>query len=94
MVQNTIRKKMTSITIHGLNDPLDRLIREKAHQDKTSLNKTIKKLLSEALGLNASETYNYKEDFLDLCGIWGVGEGNEFIANTKEFSEVNEEDWK
>jgi len=44
--------------------------------------------------LNASQAYNYKEEFLDLCGIWGVGEGNEFIANTKEFSEVNEEDWK
>ena len=85
---------MTSITIHGLNEPLDRLIREKAHKDKTSLNKTIKILLSEALGLNTSEPKNYKDDFLDLCGIWGVEEGKEFTTNTKDFSEINEEDWK
>ncbi|MBC8259259.1 MAG: hypothetical protein H8E38_09600 [SAR324 cluster bacterium] len=85
---------MTSITIHGLNDPLERLIREKAHHDKTSLNKTIKTLLSEALGLNSFVPKNYKEEFLDLCGIWGVAEGKEFTANTQEFSEVNDEDWK
>ena len=33
---------MKSITIHGLEDPLDTLIREKARQEGLSLNKTIK----------------------------------------------------
>lgn len=36
---------MKSITIHGLEDPLNTLIREKARQEGLSLNKTIKLLL-------------------------------------------------
>ena len=35
---------MKSITIHGLDDPLDTLIREKAGKQNLSLNKTIKQL--------------------------------------------------
>jgi hypothetical protein len=37
---------MTSITIHGLEDPIDSLIREKERQQAISLNKTIKQLLA------------------------------------------------
>jgi len=42
---------MKSITIHGLDGPLDTLIREKARKQQLSLNKTIKLLLEESLGL-------------------------------------------
>ncbi len=35
---------MKSITIHGLDDPLDTLIRERAGKQNLSLNKTVRQL--------------------------------------------------
>ena len=42
---------MKSITIHGLDEGLEAMIEEKARQEGLSLNKTVKMLLREALGL-------------------------------------------
>ena len=80
---------MTSITIHGLNDPLDRLSGKKRVRMKPVLTKPSKILLSEALGLNSSMPKNYKEDFLDLCGIWGDEKAKEFSVNTSDLSGVS-----
>lgn len=84
---------MKSITVHGLDDPLDRLIREKACQDGVSLNKTIKKLLAESLGLTSAEPTNHRNDFLDLFGVWSAEDKREFDNNIKDFSRIDTEDW-
>jgi len=83
---------MKSITIHGLEDPLNTLIREKARHQRPSLNKTIKKLLAESFGLT---TGNHKDDhdFSDLCGVWTAEDIEEFTANSKNFSAIDPKDW-
>ncbi|KAF0187844.1 MAG: hypothetical protein FD168_2289 [Desulfobulbaceae bacterium] len=84
---------MTSITIHGLEDPLDSLIREKARQQGLSLNKTIKQLLAESLGVSTDNT-KQQRNFDDLCGIWSPADSEEFIRNTRELSITDPKDWE
>lgn len=84
---------MSSITIHGLEDPLDSLIREKARQQGISLNKVIKQLLAESLGLSAKNN-SPKNDFADLSGVWSSEDLEEFIRNTEELSHIDPRDWE
>jgi hypothetical protein len=84
---------MTSITIHGLEDPLDSLIREKARQQGISLNKTIKQLLAESLGIS-KDIKKSQHDFADLCGVWSSEDLKEFTHNTQEFSVTDPKDWE
>jgi len=85
---------MKSITIHGLEDPLDARIRKKASQQGLSLNKTIKKLLSESLGLEPSHPRDNIETFADLCGVWTREEAAAFNQSTEDFTKVDLEDWE
>jgi len=84
---------MKSITIHGLDDTLDRLIRKKAAKEGLSLNKTMKKLLRKALGLYENGE-NHREDFAEFSGQWSDEDLGEFNTNTKEFNEVSDGDWQ
>jgi len=47
---------MKSITIHGLDEGLDKIIRDKSRERGLSINKTLKELLGKALGINNSQT--------------------------------------
>ena len=84
---------MKSITIHNLDDPLNSLIRERARQEGLSLNKTIKKILSVALGVDDTLQHQANE-FSDLSGVWNKEDGNEFDKNTANFGVVDDEDWQ
>ena len=85
---------MKSITIHDLGEELDRHIREKARQDQTSLNKTIKNLLAQSLGLTKDETQMRRKEFLDLHGVWTESDQTEFEDAVSDFETIHEEDWK
>ena len=85
---------MKSITIHGLDDELDREIRENAKNQGTSLNKTIKRLLKKALGIKSPTEPDYRSEFMDLFGVWSEEDYREFIESTEDFNVVNPEDWK
>lgn len=58
-----------------------------------SLNKTIKKLLSDSLGLSKKQTK--RNSFNKFYGIWSKKEADEFdkIIN-EEFETIDEEGWK
>jgi len=84
---------MRSITIHGLEDPLDRLIEERARQQGTSLNKTIKQLLAESLGLS-QPSKAHQQEFEDLCGVWSSNDLEEFSQHLGEFSTIDPKDWE
>ena len=84
---------MKSITIHGLEDRLSERIREKARQQGLSLNKTIKKLLAEALGMEEQAPRDRREQFLDLFGIWTKEEAEEFNKSLEETRKLDPEDW-
>ena len=85
---------MKSITIHGLDDELDREIRKKAKNQGTSLNKTIKRLLKKALGIKSPTEPDFKSDFMDLFGVWSEDDYREFIESTEDFNSVDAGDWK
>ena len=85
---------MKSITIHNLDDSMDSLIRKKATEEGLSLNKTIKKLLRQTLGLSKRETVNVHENYSDLFGTWDKKDIDEFNKNTADFEKIFEDDWK
>ena len=84
---------MSSITIHNLENDLELSIREKAEMKQESLNKTIKKLLRQSLGLEKNHD-NHKEDFMDIFGKWSENDLNEFEKNISDFDKINTEDWE
>ena len=84
---------MKSITIHGLDEHLDRAIRNLADREGLSLNKTIKKVLRRALGLDGQSMTARREQFTDLFGTWSKQDIEEFRENTAEFSRVDLSDW-
>jgi plasmid stability protein len=85
---------MKSITIHALDDDVFEGIKKKAQQDGDSLNKTIKKLLREALGLASEQIRIRREAFEDLFGCWSFEDAVEFEAVTQDFDCIDPEDWK
>jgi hypothetical protein len=83
---------MKTISLHGVDAPLNEKIKEKARQMGLSVNKTVKKLLENSLGLSKNKV---KEDrFKDLCGVWSDKDAEEFRTNTEEFRKTDPEDWK
>lgn len=82
---------MKSITIHDLDDFLDVLIREKAKHQGSSLNKTIKKILRESLGV--SEGYSRKADFAEFSGVWSKKDEKVFHQQTRGLEKIDAKDW-
>ena len=85
---------MKSITIHGIDDPLAKLIKSKAQSEGLSVNKTVKKLLEESLGVKPRKKGINRSDFEEFCGIWSESERTEFEEKTTEFRNVDDEDWQ
>jgi len=84
---------MKSITIHGLDNVLDTLIRERAAREGLSLNKTMKKLLRKALGVNEPGE-DHRKDFIEFLGQWSGQELLDFNDKTKDLNEVSTGDWQ
>jgi hypothetical protein len=85
---------MKSITIHGLDATLDRLIRKRAKKQGYSLNRTIKRLLEESLGIHMKKKSDHRDDFLDLFGIWTKKEAEKFSAGLIDLEKIDKEDWR
>lgn len=85
---------MKSISIHGLDETLDAIIKEKAHKQGLSINKTIKKLLEEALGIRPKDSSINEKAFSDLFGIWNQDDLNDFQKSTFDLNQIDEKDWQ
>lgn len=85
---------MKSITIHGIDEELDRTLQQKARSEDLSLNKTIKQLLKQSLGLSETKKTLPKNDFSEFIGTWTEQDVKEFEKNTAIFEKIDEEDWK
>lgn len=83
---------MKSITLHGLDTESYTLIRQKADKQGKSLNKTIKGMLRNSLGLSAQETK--KADFSDLCGVWKKNDLKAFEKATQDLKKIEYDIWK
>jgi plasmid stability protein len=84
---------MKSITIHNLDDPLDRLLQERAKSRGMSLNKTIKSLLAESLGIKPKTVQDHAAEFSDLFGSWSAADARAFTQAVKDFEKIDAEDW-
>lgn len=85
---------MKSITIHGIDPPLAELIKSKAKSEGLSINKTIKKLLEEALGVKPLSRGKFRSDFEEFCGMWTKSDLKEFEEKTKDLRIINDGDWQ
>ena len=79
---------MKSITIHNIDGQTEKLLHERAKKEGISLNKLIKKLLRQSLGLEEKIIDN-KEDFKEFFGSWSEEDYQEFNNNVKVFSELD-----
>lgn len=84
---------MKSITIHGLDDHLYKLVQEKAKAEGLSLNKTIKKLLEESLGMKPRTSEKY-DQFKEFRGVWSDSDLVEFEEQTQELRKIHPQDWE
>jgi len=85
---------MKSITIHGVDDHLAGLLKKEAERTATSMNRTVKRLLEEAMGLKPRPEGRNREHFESFLGVWSNGEQAEFRAATADFETVDDEDWE
>ena len=85
---------MKSITIHNLDDMLEKKIKEKAKSQGLSLNKTIKKLLERSLGIDRRKRNDHREDFIDLFGTWSQEDFDEFDNAISDFKKIDPRDWE
>jgi hypothetical protein len=85
---------MKSITIHKIDKPLADLIVSKAKTEGLSINKTVKKILEESLGVKPRSNAIFMRDFEEFCGIWSEADLAEFSSRTKDFDRVDPEDWQ
>jgi hypothetical protein len=82
---------MKSISIHSLDEQLEASIRKKSEEWGLSLNKTIKNLLADKLGLSSTDK---KSDFSRFCGVWSDQEKKDFDERVLELQDVDSRDWK
>ena len=84
---------MKSVTIHKLDEETKRALTKRAEEEGTSLNRLVKRLLRESLGIDGGKE-SRRQDFAEFCGRWSEEEAREFERATAGFGEINEEVWR
>lgn len=84
---------MKSITIHKLDDALAERLADIARDNNTSLNRTIKRLLADALGYDP-QLAQRRAGFAALCGVWNDEQRREVEANLADFESIDPRDWQ
>ena len=85
---------MKPITLRNLPPPLARIIQKKAHENGTSLNKTVIALLEEALGIGAKSRVTARYNDLDhLAGRWSKEEASAFQKTLANQRKMDTEIW-
>jgi hypothetical protein len=85
---------MKSITIHGIDEPLVKMIEAKARSEGQSVNKTIKKVLEEAFGVIPRGNGANWKDFEEFSGVWSKSDLAEFEKETDELRTIDPDDWR
>ena len=87
---------MNQLTIRGFDDELARRIRQLAHREGISLNRSVMKLLRRGAGLGErSGAPDVVGDALDpLIGTWTAAEAAEMNRALGDLSRTDEEMWR
>jgi hypothetical protein len=84
---------MKSISVHGIDEEMDKAIGERAKSEGKSVNRVVKELIAKALGLDEKPADN-KALFEDLCGVWTEADEREFRGSISDLETTDEKDWK
>jgi hypothetical protein len=82
------------ITVRGVDDALDRLLKEEAERMSTSVNQTALRLLRRSLGLEPSPPPSGHDDLDALAGTWSAEEGRAFDEELRLQRRVDPKLWK
>jgi hypothetical protein len=85
---------MGTLSIHGLDRDTERKIREESNRSGLSLNRTVKKLLAQAVNKKRGARKRSSEGLERLCGVWSAREAKEFEEAVKDLRRVDPEDWR
>jgi plasmid stability protein len=85
---------MKSLSIHGIDDPVYRLLKARAKSEGKSVNQTVKSILEQSLGVTSSAYKPHRREFETMCGTWTVREKEDFDKATKEFEKIDPKEWK
>jgi hypothetical protein len=89
-----MKAPMNAITVRNLPAALAKAVKEKARNEKLSLNKAIVKLLQEATGAAEGKKKVVHHDLDHLAGTWSEAEYQEFMAALREQRQSDCEMWK
>lgn len=85
---------MKAITIHGLEDSVLALLKERAKEQGGSVNATVKGIIEQALGVRRTRQQPHRKDFEEFCGMWSQQEYDEFREATADDRRVESEEWR
>jgi hypothetical protein len=85
---------MKSITIHGVDNPVYELLKSRSREEGLSMNKTIKKLIEESLGVKPQDKHTHRDEFEKFCGIWSRADINGCEKRTGALRKVAPGDWQ
>ena len=86
---------MMQLSIRGVDEKLSAALKREAKRRDTSVNKTIIRLLAEAVGTAPQQERPAIHHELDhLFGVWTTVDAAEFGAATACFEEIDEEMWR
>jgi hypothetical protein len=86
---------MRSISVHGIDTETERAIKDRAKAGSKSVNKVVKELIANSLGLGGrGKGPDNREEFADLCGIWTNEEAEGLLQSIGDLEAVDPKDWR
>ena len=83
---------MSSITIHEMDEDLDRRLADEAKRRRKSKNALVKELLALSLGMPGYVRGD--EEYLEFLGLWSPEEATAFEAATADNEAIDLADWR
>lgn len=80
---------MKNLTIRGIDEDLEKTLKEEAKLRRTSMNKLVLEILRQNLTKK-----KYYHDLDHLAGTWTAEEAEEFEKHISPFEQIDEEMWK
>lgn len=85
---------MKTITLRGINDALDKALKEKSRKQQESVNQIAIKLLNRGVGLSSDKVFQKYDDLDSLAGTWSEEDEMIFHQNTQFFNKIDGEMWE
>jgi hypothetical protein len=85
---------MKSITIRGVESDLASAIKEKAAQNRQSVNQWLLQSLKKLTGQAKEPVFSKYHDLDDLAGGWSRSDTETFLADVDIFEKIDEDMWK